>query len=720
MNFQKLRNRFAAAATIGAAASSVALMIGAGVASADPPTDPPGGVTPVYPHFYNGNVEGIRDTGSDTTIFMMQKIGDLYTSAGLYGCTLNSAATGQPLYNSSDSESAATEQFYCQQNKNIDTTDTADNWDRTEITEGVDDVGSGAGQNQLCGASTLSSPLPVDFARSSTPVSVTCANPLVGAGYAKDGVPIIDFPLVNPSSYGASTFSAGGTGVSYASVNFGRIGEVADGWLPGDNPTGPFHGFAYNSTTGTLKNTDATPTNSTVYGIWCSGTINDWGYLTNLGGAGKQLAIVGVTVANTGPGGDAVLTLPATASKAFPVTTFPSLITSGDAVSGGASSFGGSNEIAAGSTVSSGVGTSSITLSQPATSTGGPVTVDFVTPTAAIAGEGVPYGLPIRALGVNTSSGTEKIFAGFASFGVSGTNACASQVPALSVVETDPNAATNTGDNATPHTALENNASQIGDFDAADFPISGPTDTNDAANQAIELATTLYFESNGVFNTNPHAGVSQITFNGTTTTYSGSEVQEDSTKPTTQNLLNNIYPTARTLFNIYQPATVRASTAGFINWLCDSNNDFQKVTDTTTGSNYDSELNTIIGGGFGFIRLTDQSIETAGSTKDGFAALNGTCGVEATGNLSGSTITIADATGWANGLTAAPSVLVNGVTVSGADLPTSPVSTITNIVDNGTTTTITLSAPDLGDNSSELLTFGLPPVLSVPTADSQK
>ena len=51
------------------------------------------------PHFYNGNVEGIRDTGSDTTFFMMQKIGDLYTSAGLYGCTLNSA-TGQTLYNS--------------------------------------------------------------------------------------------------------------------------------------------------------------------------------------------------------------------------------------------------------------------------------------------------------------------------------------------------------------------------------------------------------------------------------------------------------------------------------------------------------------------------------------------------------------------------------------------------------------------------------------------
>ena len=51
------------------------------------------------PHFYNGNVEGIRDTGSDTTFFMMQRIGDLYTGAGLYGCILNTSA-GQTLYNS--------------------------------------------------------------------------------------------------------------------------------------------------------------------------------------------------------------------------------------------------------------------------------------------------------------------------------------------------------------------------------------------------------------------------------------------------------------------------------------------------------------------------------------------------------------------------------------------------------------------------------------------
>ena len=86
--------------------------------------DPPGGATPAPPHFYNGNVEGIRSTGSDTTLFLMQRIGDLYTGAGLYGCTLNSGA-GQTLYNSSDPASATTnEEYYCEANSNISTTDT--------------------------------------------------------------------------------------------------------------------------------------------------------------------------------------------------------------------------------------------------------------------------------------------------------------------------------------------------------------------------------------------------------------------------------------------------------------------------------------------------------------------------------------------------------------------------------------------------------------------
>ena len=92
----RLRSHLARAAAIGFAGLTASLVVGAGVASAATPPDPTGGANPVAPHFYNGNVEGIRDSGSDTTFFMMQRIGDLYTGAGLYGCTLNSSA-GQTL-----------------------------------------------------------------------------------------------------------------------------------------------------------------------------------------------------------------------------------------------------------------------------------------------------------------------------------------------------------------------------------------------------------------------------------------------------------------------------------------------------------------------------------------------------------------------------------------------------------------------------------------------
>src|SRR6202047_5077470 len=191
MHKHKLRSHVARAAGFGTVVIAAALVVGAGVASAAPP-DPQGGAVPVAPHFYNGNVEGIRDTGSDTTFFRMQRLGDLFTGAGLYGCSINSSA-GQPLFNSSDPASASSNlSFFCQSGANVATTDINDNWDRTEVTEGVDSVGSGAGQNQLCGAA--STPLPVDFARSSKPAGTACTT-LAQTGYAKDGVPIVDYPL---------------------------------------------------------------------------------------------------------------------------------------------------------------------------------------------------------------------------------------------------------------------------------------------------------------------------------------------------------------------------------------------------------------------------------------------------------------------------------------------------------------------------------------------
>ena len=237
MQKHRVRTRVVRAAAVGAAALSAVLIVGAGVASATP-ADPPGGATPVAPHFYNGNVEAIRDSGSDTTFFMMQKISDLYTGAGLYGCTLNDTA-GETLYNSSDPASTTSnEEYFCQTAQNIATTDVNDNWDRTEVAGGVDLVGSGGGQNQLCGA--ISSPLPVDFSRSSKPAGTACST-LVQTGYAKDGVAIIDYP-VNPTAVGAGT----STTAPYSAINGGVVGPVSLGWLPGDPNNGPYTGTTYN------------------------------------------------------------------------------------------------------------------------------------------------------------------------------------------------------------------------------------------------------------------------------------------------------------------------------------------------------------------------------------------------------------------------------------------------------------------------------------------
>ena len=123
MRKAKLRSSVVKAAAVGAAAISTALVLGSGVASAAIPSDPPGGATPVAPHFYNGNVEGIRDAGSDTTFFMMQKIGDLYTGAGLYGCTLNTARDRRSTTRPTRPPSRRTSSYFCQSGKNVSTTD---------------------------------------------------------------------------------------------------------------------------------------------------------------------------------------------------------------------------------------------------------------------------------------------------------------------------------------------------------------------------------------------------------------------------------------------------------------------------------------------------------------------------------------------------------------------------------------------------------------------
>jgi hypothetical protein len=656
----RLRSHLARAAAIGFAGLTASLVVGAGVASAATPPDPTGGANPVAPHFYNGNVEGIRDSGSDTTFFMMQRIGDLYTGAGLYGCTLNSSA-GQTLYNSSDPASTtANEEFFCASGANTSTTDTNDNWDRTEVTEGVDDVGSGAGQNQLCSA--LSTPLTVDFARSSKPSTGACGTE-VQTGYAKDGVPIVDYPI-NPDVYGTSTTAP------YSSLNGGVVGDVAHGWLPGDNPAGPYSG----TTLGNISNVGGAA--STAYRLWCatdSTRITDWGQLTNLG---PNIDLADVSESSGSP---TITGLLGPSSD----------LASGDAVSG--------SGIPSGTTVSS-VSGSTLTLSNSATASG---TVDLtVTLSSALtAGNGYPIGIPIRIVGVNTASGTEATFASYAESGVSG-GGCSSNMDTDAAL--DPNPVTATGDNSTAHIALENNSDQLDLFAKGDFP------NPDYVDQAIEVATSLYIESNGVINTNPYAGASTIDV----TSYAAQKVEENGSSPTTSSELTNSYPTARTLFNIYLSNTVRASTGGFLNWICDSNTNFSKGLDNSTGLNFDAEMGTLISTTFGFPRLTDESSAPATSTPaDNIAAPNNTCAASLPVNTtSGSdTITLASGTFPPDIVNAGGLVGGGNVGVTNADFPAG-----TTVVSGAGTGTLTLSANATATGTGVSTVFaGVPAVTSV-------
>jgi hypothetical protein len=660
-NKPKLRSHLARAAAIGFAGFTAVLVVGAGVASAAP-ADPPGGATPLAPHFYNGNVEAIRGSGSDTTFFMMQRISDLYTGAGLYGCTLN-ADTGANYNTSDPAPSTSNEEFFCQVNDNIATTDVNDNWDRTEVYEGVDDVGSGAGQGQLCGSTDT--PLTVDFARSSKPAGSITGCAMTETGYAKDGVPIIAYP-VNPTQFGTSTTAP------YSSINGGVVGPVALGWLPGDPAGGPYTGTKLTN----LSNADnGGGAGSTAYRLWCgsgSTQITDWGALTNLG---PSLLITGATVTSGSP------TVTITGS-------FPSTVLSGDAVTG--------TDVPSGTTINS-VSGGSATLSNNASGSG-TVNLTVTTATKLAVGQGAPIGVPIRLLGVNTSSGTESTFQLYAESGVSGLG-CSSNADGNAA--NDPNPATAPSPNSA-HIALENNSDQIDQFAISDFP------SPDYVDQAIEAATTLYFESNGVFNTNPYAATTTINGVG----FSGFKVNENGQSTTTPNLLNNVYPTARTLFNIYNANTVRASTGGFLNWICDGNTNFSKGLDNSTGANFDNELNNLIGTTFGFPRLTDESAAaTTTEPADNQPAPNQTCAASLAVNTTSGSDTISLASG-----TFPPDIVNSGGLVAGASvgIVNANFPAGTTVVSGAGTATLTLSNTATATGTAVSTTFeGVPAVTTV-------
>ncbi|MGO9584343.1 MAG: hypothetical protein ACLP36_16240 [Acidimicrobiales bacterium] len=410
-----------------------------------------------------GQVASVRNSGSDTTIFLMQKLADLFNQAGLYGCTLQA------------------DNSTCNQGGDVSTTDHTDNFDRTEVTVGVDAVGSGNGLGQLCGTVADPSIFAVDFARSSKTPAVTGCTDLVGLGFALDAVPAIDFPTVDPSVWGTAS--------AFSSVNSGNIGDVADGWIPGASNalncgplTTPCSGTPF------LNMTNTGGASSVAYQIYCSHTITDWGQLTNLSGS--------------------------------------------------------------------------------------------ETP-----GEGTPIGIPIFIVGVNPASGTYSTYNTF--------------------IQSSQGTSCNADTYAYKGRALiENDAAQLQDYLNTEYP-------NDPADQAVELGASIYFMSNGVYTTNSYA--KQVTVcstvacgtGSTSVSYAGQKMQENAITATSGTILADTYPTTRTLWNAYRTGTVRASTAGFLDWVCDSNVAFQKGRDNSTGKNYDTEITNLINTQFGFIRQSD-------------------------------------------------------------------------------------------------------------------
>jgi hypothetical protein len=638
-----------AAAVAGAAAMVVAGTLGAGVAGAAPSAG--------APQFNTTQAsEQIRGSGSDTTFFMMQKIGDLYTGAGLYGCQLVSGA-GQSLFGGGTS-TVANEFEDCQSGaSDISTTDDADNWDRVEVSQGTNDVGSGAGQNQLCGA--INTPDTVNFARSSKPSSNISGCNEQELGYAKDGVPIVDFPTINPSTLGTSTFTSAKVSSSaypsaaYSAINSGVVGPVANGWLPGDNPAGTAN---KGTKVASISNVGAIDS-SVAYRLWCTphltgSPINDWGQLTNLG------PNLEVNVHTTS--GSPTVTLDSSSG-----TAFSSTIASGNVVTDPFATVG-STPFASGVTVTT-AGTSSLTLSGNATATG-TFTLTFATGAAKLAqGSGVPVGIPIRIVGVNTSSGTEFTFSQFADGQTpDSTSQCNASIGMNGNAANDPAAATAPAGNPA-HTALENNAHQLELFSQTDFP-ADPTD------QAIEEATSLYFMSNGVYNTNSYVGATTI--NGVS--YSGNLVGENNVFSGASTELNNTYPTARTLSNIVDSATVTKATGGFMNWICDSDTDFNKGTDLSTGSNYDSEISNIISTNFGFPRLTDVSAAVSATPADNVIAPNDDCVAKIPVSANGSSTVSVSGT--------FPTSILSGGTVLGTGVPAG-----TTVTGTGGSSTLTLS-----------------------------
>jgi hypothetical protein len=168
------------------------------------------------PQWRTADVNMFRATGSETTFYVLNQIGNLYSQAAIFGCTLQSVDLRT-----------------CNTAADGANTDVLDNYSRNEFVNG-EGIGSGNGIGQLCGTKPTGG-LPVDFARSSRApqASDNCAT-AVGLQFAKDSLVGVYFPFNNTSAVTCS----GGSCV-------GQIGPVSRGWRTGDPLAGPYSGVEF-------------------------------------------------------------------------------------------------------------------------------------------------------------------------------------------------------------------------------------------------------------------------------------------------------------------------------------------------------------------------------------------------------------------------------------------------------------------------------------------
>ena len=207
-------------------------------------------------------------------------------------------------------------------------------------------------------------------------------------------------------------------------------------------------------------------------------------------------------------------------------------------------------------------------------------------------GSGAPIGMPINLFAVTPTAGTFKTLQTFVASGVV-TPACNANV------------------NATADTVgaplLASDAAQISIVTQA----SNAGDANPVAGQALEEGEGLYFESNGIYNTNPYK--SSVTINTVSGTFAASKTKINGISASTSTELAGTIATDLYVQNIYLTTSLRASTAGFLNWICD-NNDTDKATDNDTGLNYNDEITTILSTEFGFPRISCPIITSVANT----------------------------------------------------------------------------------------------------------